>query len=235
MGKRGAGRKRRGGIGRGVGRKRDGGSNRRRSGGRGHGGRGDEFFAGLPLGPETVRELSDWGPHVIRGLQRGKDGEDDGSALYLAGTWQRMTWRTDYSGFDCPRWAMEIGLAALQSEYGIAGSCVWEFVRSCDIGSLQTKFLTHIARQETPSPCHFGAIQKRLHAQAQRFISAAMPDDNDGPAEKQRAYNQIREWLLANRSWAYPEKSVCECLVHEKECPTYPTSLSVHEATLSEH
>ena len=175
MGKRGAGRKRRGGKGRGAGRKRDGGSNRRRSGGRGHGGRGDEFFAGLPLGPETVRELSDWGPHVIRGLQRGKDGEDDGSALYLAGTWQRMTWRTDYSGFDCPRWAMEIGLAALQSEYGIAGSCVWEFVRSCDIGSLQTKFLTHIARQETPSPCHFGAIQKRLHAQAQRFISAAMP------------------------------------------------------------
>ena len=28
---------------------------------------------------------------------------------------------------------------------------------------------------------------------------------------------------------------MCECLVHEKECPTYPTSLSVHEATLSEH
>ena len=124
MGKRARGFPKISGRGRGAGRKRRGGGNRRRSGGRGYGGRGDEFFAGLPLGPQTVRELSDWGPHVIRGLQRGKDGEDDGSALYLAGTWQRMTWRTDYSGFDCPRWAMEIGLAALRSEYGIAESCV---------------------------------------------------------------------------------------------------------------
>ena len=184
MGRGGRGKLKTSGRGRGAGRKRHGSSNRRRSGGRWHGGRGDEFFAGLPLGPETVRALSDWGPDVIRGLQCGSDGEDDGSAMFLAGTWRRMTWRTDYSGFDCPRWAMEIGLAALQREYSLSRRCVWEFVRSCDIGSLQSKFLTHISKQESPSPCHFGAIEGRLHCQAQQYIQAAPPDENDGPAEK---------------------------------------------------
>lgn len=81
----------------------------------------------------------DWPMDVVRAICCSGLCEDEEMALRLhTNLTGGITLYTDYSGIDCPREAMELGIAAAEKVMG------WNFpvhplrvVRTCDNGSLQ--------------------------------------------------------------------------------------------------
>ena len=88
-----------------------------------------------------------------------------------------ITAYTDYSGVGCPREAVHYALLGLKEEFGWDFVSNFNFVRTCDVGALQTRVLTRVSKEQFNSQqCHFGALEERLPPAGQVWLKAAVPD-----------------------------------------------------------
>ena len=93
----------------------------------------------LPPGLLTMEELMDWPLAVVKSICCSGLPQDEENALRLhTNLMQGITLYTDYSGMDCPREALELGIAACEKVMG------WSFPRpplrvgrTCDKGAVQ--------------------------------------------------------------------------------------------------
>ena len=136
-----------------------------------------------------------------------------------------LNFYTDYSCFECPRWAwaaMEKALSKHDNE--CAPPLPGTFHRTCDISPLPSSVCREI-HARSGQGCHFGNITTRLPQAAQDYLEAAAPDPGASNEEKKEAHHLIGQWLLDNRQWCFDSvsSSTSKCQVHEKLCPTWPS------------
>eukprot|EP00959_Pyramimonas_sp_CCMP1952_P362578 7593110-Pyramimonas_sp.AAC.1 len=84
---------------------------------------------------------------------------------------------TDYSGFDCPREAMEVCIQGfVQQNNWTFDKPPVIFKRSCDYGLLQQRVLCRVAKEhDQSSTCVFSDIFDRLPEWGKQWVFAAMP------------------------------------------------------------
>ena len=129
---------------------------------------------------------------------------------------------TDYSGIDCPREALTVGISGIERSLeskglhmGSSRSDCLKFTRACDIGPVQQTVLSTLAnRQDGSQSCVHPDVECRLADTAKTWLDAAMPSTSAAAAS---AYADMQAWLLANSAWAFPPNKKVPCLVHQ-EC-----------------
>ena len=173
-----------------------------------------------PSGPGSFSELMDWPTSVVKGLFSSGADEDAEMQLRLEHNLRcGVSLYTDYSGMDCPRWAMEACVVALQRKMGWDLTDCVEFRRSCDNGSLPHSVLVSVAKTlDDSKSCVFSDLADRLPETAQAWVKAASPDDTVSRSEKEYAYKEIANWLHENRSWIFTDKAESWCSVHNQMC-----------------
>ena len=91
---------------------------------------------------------------------------------------------TDYSGIDCPREALTVGVAGIQAHLAdrshkmmsVDAQKCCRFLRSCDIGALQQTVLQTLAKRcDDSSSCIHTNVEARLAPTARDWLDAAMP------------------------------------------------------------
>lgn len=180
------------------------------------------LMANYPPGPPDAEGLDCWPAEIALSL-----GEDlqNGLARFRS---RPITFYTDYSGVEMPRWAWERLIDILDA--GVAVRPVERWSRTCDIGKRQTEFLIAL-HLEDGCGCHMPNIIQRLHTKAQKYITAASPAAKDDKKFRAMAHDEILSWLMENRSWAFPPKKVATsyCCIHDKQCPTWPVPVFVDD------
>ena len=174
------------------------------------------LMANYPPGPPDLEGLDCWPAEIAMGLG---DDLQHGLARFRS---RPITFYTDYSGVEMPRWAWERLFEILDA--GLAVRPLERWSRTCDLGKRQTEFLTALHLEDACDACHMPNIIQRLHKEAQKYIMAASPAAKDSKKFRAMAHDEILSWLMENRSWAFPEKKVATsyCCVHDKRCPTWP-------------
>lgn len=175
----------------------------------------DEFLS--PSGPESLREPFRWPDHTAEALT-----ESEGARLHRLLT-HRLVFYSDYSGNDCYREALEVGILGLQRRFGWTGlpEPAMQFPRACDNAPLPQKVLKALRlQQDAGRSCLFGDIGSRLTEVPGAFLDAAKPHGNMPKEDRARAYKSMFDWLVEKRRWAYSGASFCE--VHQRMCPSRP-------------
>ena len=105
-----------------------------------------------------------------------------------------MDFSTDYSGWDCPRWAIHELCQALIRRWHWVEELVTtgvRFVRSRDNGHIQNQVLTRVAQDlDDSKSCCNGDMMCRLPPTARKHIRAALPDDDADVAVKVAAHHE---------------------------------------------
>ena len=136
---------------------------------------------------------------------------------------------TDYSGIDCPREALCVGLAGaragLQSVLPHGGgnaveemsaATVFAFKRACDKAAVPQAVLKRLAAEYDESKsCVHTDVEDRLAPQAKAWLEACVPRESRHAKD---AFKEMEQWLLANASWIFPPGQVVDCLVHGRCC-----------------
>jgi hypothetical protein len=172
-----------------------------------------------------------WPLRVAGGIADSSCSEDDEMTLRFQ-THCRigMNLYTDYSGFECARESLEVGIAGFQKLLG------WEFEappvrfqRSSDIAAIPSKFCkAYSARFDNGEACHFGDNADRLPLFARDWIAAAKPPDDASNLEKVAAHNAIHEYVKRHRTLLYPLNAMSDCAVHMTACPSHRTGYARH-------
>lgn len=184
-----------------------------------------------PSGPASAEELFEWPLWMARGLA-GMEGDLEVTLRLHANLLSTLVWTTDYSGIDCVREGAELGLRGLTELHGWSweGATPMMFLRSCDIGEVQTGALCRFAELvDNNRSCHFRDLADRLPELAQEFLVAAAPDPKAPLAQRKAANQHISQWLRSNRAWLFPEDAVCACAIHKQDCPVLPPLLSASQ------
>ena len=134
----------------------------------------------------------------------------------------RLHFYTDYSGFECPRWAWESVEDAL--DVGVEPPpprAVWH--RTCDFGTTQSEMCVAM-HKEKGKGCHLQNILDRLEATATDYIEAVLPDAKAPNEEKAEAHAHIGDWLIENKEIAFPEfhEAESKCAACGTRCPVWP-------------
>ena len=179
-----------------------------------------------PSGLHSLKDMMLWPCRVLTGLRQA--GEVDAELelrlqmLYLGKVW----FITDYSGWDCPRWAMYSMGLALISDWGWSEDMVRKairFERACDFGDVQYELLCKVATDlDDGKSCCFHNMMDRLPTRARNFIDSALPDGEDTLQAKIIAHDFIYDWLESNRQWVFPISATSPCGVHGKRCSVHP-------------
>ena len=172
-------------------------------------------------GPRSTDDLARWPSEVMQSLT--SSCENDAEVLLRLRTHftRGVSLYTDYSGIDCPREALRLGLQAVSQQHG------WElppspvlFARSCDKDSLAQQVLCNLA--EGSGGCVFADLKDRLPRVAQDWIAEALPSSQAGIEDQRAAYACIRNWIAENREWLFPDDATSWCLTHKRMCPAHP-------------
>ena len=170
-----------------------------------------------PAGPVTIEDFRRWPQSVARVLCPEEDPE---RRLRL----QRhllsgVDLGSDYSGLDCPRESLILGLQAVKEQLQCESiDEVVRIVRTCDKGNTQKKLQVSMANDvdEGKRWCHFDNIIDRLPVAGQAFVEAATPPASATKSERGEASQSLASWLLENRSWLFTKEATAPCLVHQR-------------------
>ena len=175
-----------------------------------------------PPGIRSLKDLAEWPLDVATALCGGNDEKNEELRLRLRNhLLTGMILNTDYSGLDCPREAMEMGIQALKRvlDLEIPGS-VLRVGRTCDKGAIQKRVQVELARsfdfEGGHQHCHFEDILHRLPKSAQDYISAATPNKSAPKADRAAAFGAIATWIMQNRSWLFSLDAESYCCVHDR-------------------
>eukprot|EP00435_Cladocopium_sp_Y103_P067844 s676_g30.t1 len=176
----------------------------------------------FPPGLRTPEELFSWPLDVIQSLCN--DPGDEMSMRLQHRLLCGIALNTDYSGLDCPREALEMGMQALQHHLKTEPPRVPVWVgRTCDKGAIQKKLQVEYSLCcEDGNRCHFEDILDRLPPEGRDWINAATPDKSLSREQRAEAFKTIREWVMDNRSWLFPADATSFCTVHRRQCRVHP-------------
>ena len=157
-------------------------------------------------GLQSLQDVMLWPDRVLEGLRSGDASSNAEFELRLYMLYAgKMMFTTDYSGWDCPRWAMDCMATALIKQWQWSAQLVKEgivFTRACDFGALQQAVLCKVSEDiDGCKSCVLDNIMDRLPTKAQDWIQAARPAEEALTSEKLSAHSFIYEWLVENRKW----------------------------------
>ena len=184
---------------------------------------------GLPLGPANAKQLSEWPINAVAaGLV--KAGRDGWFLRRLAMNLQQgMTFIGDYSGMECTKEAVELGLQGLRIRESRQDLPSPQWVRSLDKSKHCQAVLTQMARGHEPeATCVLGDILEKLSPAAQAYVFSSIPPRTWSIERRKQAFQDLQLWLRLNRIWAFPlSKQKNHCCVHPGQgCPSYPVQSS---------
>ena len=184
-----------------------------------------ERLSTLPQGPTCAREAFEWPiTHLAPGLCNSGKAEDEEMWLRLRGHMLTGILQTsDYSGYDCARWAMEMGISGLEEYMCTTFSDPLKIARTCDNAPIPTKVCLDVSKIcDSSATCHFHDIADRLPLMVQRYVEQSCPAATASKSDKAQAYAELRSWLFKNRRIAFPADASSHCLVHDKMCKVRP-------------
>ena len=145
-----------------------------------------------------------------------------------------MLLSTDYSGFDFPKEAIRVAVAALEKAEGKCNPEI-KFVRACDWGEVQQRVLKKQSEVIDGSACCvFKSINDRLPAIATQWIMQQGEVKSMSKAAAAAANEEIATWLDKNSSWVFESEATSECLVHHQQCWAYP-GMALHRKLTAKH
>ena len=158
----------------------------------------------LCAGPATQAELADWPITMAEALTMSGKPTDSEKALRSLNLFcSGISMYTDYSGVDCPREAVRLGLHGLSlvNKWNIKDFNV-VFSRSCDNGCLQSRTLQHISSKfDHGQSCVFWDILDRLPEAARDRVEACLPPPEATTEETRCAYEDLAQWPEDNAAW----------------------------------
>ena len=168
------------------------------------------------LGIQEAADLKVWPLDVARSLCTEEDHEIAARLKHRLMCGIQLN--TDYSGLDCPREALEMGMCALAHHLQVQphSKPVW-VGRTCDKGQVQTKLqVEHAMKVDDGTRCHFEDILHRLPDHAQAWIAAATPKKADSKEKRLEAFQSISQWVMSNRKLLFDLNAECFCSVHRR-------------------
>ncbi|CAE7249881.1 unnamed protein product [Symbiodinium sp. CCMP2592] len=193
-------------------------------------------LSAAPPGLRCKDDVVEWPLDVVKSLCGA--GNEECQLRLRNHVLKGMVLTTDYSGLDCPREALQMGVRALQHVMHMepAGEVV-HVGRTCDKGLLQKRVQVELARSieavlQDHERCHFEDILHRLPQSGQDWIAAASPQKGANKKERSDAYAAIADWLMQNRSWLFSENATAFCCVHQRHCPVHQCLLGDKEQRL---
>ncbi len=168
---------------------------------------------------------------MMRTLTAGH-AESDEFRLRLGALLQSgMCITTDYSGFECAREALTLGVKAyfmLHSGHSKVSSNI-NFRRPCDVAPLPSSILLHIVKQlDENRSCVFVGIVDRLPEAAKARVLATMPEEGAPDKEVAEAYREIEQYLENNKEWCFSPHGTCNCLTHQRDFPVHPLAAELY-------
>ena len=161
----------------------------------------------------SVRDLYQWPQRVAKALC------DPSAVCRLhALLMDQVIVCSDYSGYGSEKEALTCVWRSMCAEHSWQfDKSPFVFARGCDIGRLPQQILISLSKAELASNmCVLQDVVEHCHPNAVQWLRAAQPGEDATPEDAKRAYDQILEWLLQNRSWALPLTQKQKCLVHTK-------------------
>ncbi|CAE7239963.1 unnamed protein product [Symbiodinium sp. CCMP2456] len=193
-------------------------------------------LSAAPPGLRSQDDVVEWPLDVVSSLCGA--GNEECQLRLRNHVLKGMVLTTDYSGLDCPREALEMGVRALQHVMNIEpGAQVVHVGRTCDKGLLQKRVQVELAQSieavlQDHERCHFEDILHRLPQRGQDWIAAASPGKHATKAERAEAHAAIADWLMQNRSWLFSKDATAFCCVHQRRCRVHQCLLGEQEERL---
>ena len=185
-----------------------------------------EEFGGYEEGPSSLRDLMDWPFSTTRpGLFQISDADRIARMRTLDSLLSSgLNIYTDWSGFDCERWALygikEMFERELDKDFQFA------FMRACDIAPQPQRILKHISAElDHNASCVFKDILHRLPQSALGFIDEHWPQEDDTNLEKIAKHDAICKYCFDHASELFNVMAKADCVVHSKRCHLWPTTL----------
>lgn len=175
----------------------------------------------LPPGPQSSDELADWPLQICESLC-GHNREDEGVSLRLkTHLTSGIVMYTDYSGMECPREALCLGILGLIQHHAWSfDSFPVQHSRMCGKDPLCLAVLDAIGQKD--DSCVFENILDRLPTEAQEWICAATPAKTASSDIRRAAFANIRAWIWNHLDWLFPPDASCWCRTHSQHCKVFP-------------
>jgi hypothetical protein len=161
----------------------------------------------LPPGPQSSDELADWPLQICESLC-GHNREDEGVSLrFKTHLTSGIVMYTDYSGMECPREALRLGILGLIQHHAWSfDSFPVQHSRMCDKDPLCLAVLDAIGQKD--DSCVFENILDRLPTEAQEWICAATPAKTASSDIRRAAFANIRAWIWNHLDWLFPPELI---------------------------
>ena len=182
---------------------------------------------GLKPGPLNCQEVFDWPADLTRRSVTVGEG-DLFRQCRLRSMVDGVQWAvsSDYAGYDCPREALRLGHEALRRQFPAWELLPIRHLRACDIDALQQDILKQISLTVDDSKsCVFGDLNDRLGADSVALLDTMEPCSKATRKVKVEKRLEQCEWIRAHKSTLFTAASTSACLVHGKECPTFPLAV----------
>jgi hypothetical protein len=198
----------------------------------------DQLRCELPGGPCSQADWANWPLDLMRNLTCRGVGFDEERILRVSTllSGPGMCVYTDYSGFECPREALRLGLAGLEKLHNFSfGDRPIRFARSCDNAVLPSGVLQHLLQhvattQDRGESCVFFDILDRLPEPARQRIEASLPEVSASATDKKEAPMEVKAYLAeAEHSvWCFHPLATSRCVAHQRQCPTRPVATKLY-------
>ena len=163
-------------------------------------------------GPRSTREIFAWPQELAYKLSRNAEGMCRLRSVLLDG----VVVYSDCSGYGAEREALLCTLRAVAAEqkWDIQQHCPIQFARVCDIGDTPQSVLLHVALDYFEGTmCVFQDVIDHAVEAISTWLRATQPPKEASPESAREQYAVILEWLVANRSWAFPSDARASCRV----------------------
>lgn len=173
----------------------------------------------LPPGPANPKQLGEWSSWLVESLTNCFEGDEEIKLRLHSHFLTGFTLYTDYSGIDCPRESLRLGLAGLCKHFGWDCADSIHHARASDKDPACRQVLMHLAAGRG---CVFGDILDRLPKLGQEWIESAMPPPNATLEQRRDAFGSIVQWVQQNAEMLFPDNATSWCYAHGQECPAHP-------------
>lgn len=174
----------------------------------------------LPSGPQNAKELGDWPLWIARSLCVDSPGGKEVELRLQTHFSSGINMYTDYSGIDCPRESLRLGLAGLTKLLGWSFPACVCHSRSSDKDPSCRAVLQHLAQED--NGCVFGDILDRLPDWARSWIDAALPSSGATCEQKKEAHRAIVDWVANHADQLFTDDATSWCYAHDCKCPSHP-------------
>lgn len=186
--------------------------------------------AELRPGPSTLRAALAWDQDICNVVTASY--EQKARLFDILEAPQGLHMYSDYSGWDCPRWAVTGVAEMLQAMHGVHPAV--SFKRACDVDPVPQTVLSSASMElDHGESCVFSNLEDRLSREVRSALDSMEPDASEPKEMKQQAYAAMFDYLRMDTG-SFKRSATCPCLVHGKDCPVFDFSEGKDEKPLRE-